>query len=237
MTPQIKCLMDFWLGQILLENLTNNPFRAPNKERHKLKASCYQLMLAFLGDLLLMLEERFNDAGSLLHEVGRLNWHRDLDLRHEVVQLRTWKQGVIDRPAVFLSKLFAVVQSTPNGEPSSARCLYWSRMKVPDESYLALLGKKKLRKNQNNLAFHPGPVQPPSGECSPLRSSRCKQNTRYHHLIQVKAGSFQQALRSQTQYISDQCFHLHADGAPFNVVDWHREKNSCQKRRSDGNLG
>ena len=28
--------------------------------------------------------------------------------------------------------------------------------------------RKKIAKNQNNLAYHPGPVQPPFGECSHL---------------------------------------------------------------------
>ena len=42
---------------------------------------------------------------------------------------------------------------------------------VPDESYLVLLRKKNFRKNKNNLAYHPGPVQPPSGEGSPLSSN------------------------------------------------------------------
>ena len=50
-----------------------------------------------------------------------------------------------------------------NGEPSSARCLYWSRIKVISFR----IEKINFFKNQNNLAFHPGPVQPPSGEGSP----------------------------------------------------------------------
>ena len=44
------------------------------------------------------------------------------------------------------------------------RCLYWSRIKVISSR----IEKINFFKNQNNLAFHPGPVQPPSGEGSPL---------------------------------------------------------------------
>ena len=46
----------------------------------------------------------------------------------------------------------------PLGEPSAARCFYWSRMKV-----ISFCFENKIYfKNQNNLAFHPGPVQPPT---------------------------------------------------------------------------
>ena len=51
-----------------------------------------------------------------------------------------------------------------NGEPSSARCLYWSRMKAISfclENFFYI-------KNESDLAFHPGPVQPPGGEGSPF---------------------------------------------------------------------
>ena len=51
-----------------------------------------------------------------------------------------------------------------NGEPSSARCLYWSRMKVA--SFCS--EKKFYGKKWNDLAFHPGPLETPSGEGSPL---------------------------------------------------------------------
>ena len=48
--------------------------------------------------------------------------------------------------------------------PSSARCLYWSRMKVA-----SFCSEKKIYgKKRNDLAFHPGPVETPSGEGSPL---------------------------------------------------------------------
>ena len=44
------------------------------------------------------------------------------------------------------------------------RCLYRSRIKVISSR----IEKINFFKNQNNLAFHPGPVQPLSGEGSPL---------------------------------------------------------------------
>ena len=46
-----------------------------------------------------------------------------------------------------------------NGEPSSGRWQYWSRMKE-----VSFCQKSK------QAAFHPGPVLPPSGEGSPLAS-------------------------------------------------------------------
>ena len=52
-----------------------------------------------------------------------------------------------------------------NGEPSSARCLYWSQMKVVSFCF----EKNFNLKNQNNLAFHRGPVETPSGKGSPFR--------------------------------------------------------------------
>ena len=51
-----------------------------------------------------------------------------------------------------------------NEESSSTRWLYWSKMK--DRSIC--FRKKLCLKHKNNFAFHPGPVQPPSGEGSPL---------------------------------------------------------------------
>ena len=51
-----------------------------------------------------------------------------------------------------------------NGEPSSTRWLYWSRIK--DISFC--FEKNLPIKSKNSLAFHLGPVQPPSGEGSPL---------------------------------------------------------------------
>ena len=69
-----------------------------------------------------------------------------------------------------VSKLFAENVTQPillnkiNVEPSSARWLYWSQMK--DNSFC--FGKKLQVKNKNNLAFHPGQVEPPSGEGHPL---------------------------------------------------------------------
>ena len=39
---------------------------------------------------------------------------------------------------------------------------------VPDESCLVLLSIFFYLENESDLAFHPGPVQPPGGEGSPL---------------------------------------------------------------------
>ena len=41
-------------------------------------------------------------------------------------------------------------------------------LQVQDKRYLILFLKNSSFKDKNNLAFHPGPVQPPSGEGSPL---------------------------------------------------------------------
>ena len=65
----------------------------------------------------------------------------------------------------YLSRLSTQPSSAQvNGDPSSARWLYWSRMKGSS----ICIEKNKCLKNKNNLAFHPWPVQPPSGEGSPL---------------------------------------------------------------------
>ena len=40
-------------------------------------------------------------------------------------------------------------------------------------------------KNQNNLAFHPGPVQPPGGEGSPLKNITGILEEQQHNLVYV----------------------------------------------------
>ena len=41
-------------------------------------------------------------------------------------------------------------------------------LQVQDKRYLILFQKNSSVKDKNNLAFHPGPVQPPSGEGSSI---------------------------------------------------------------------
>ena len=51
-----------------------------------------------------------------------------------------------------------------NGEPSSARWQYWSQIK--DVSFC--FEKIAPIENKKQIAFHLGPVEPPSSEGSPL---------------------------------------------------------------------
>ena len=58
--------------------------------------------------------------------------------------------------------------------------------------------KNNSQKNQNNLAFHPGPVQPPSGEGSPLQKITLEeQNACY-----VYASSFVGVMVYRVRYLT-----------------------------------